>query len=66
MELTQEQQRILAIRAQYAQIGINYDKATRRFLEQHAEEPVVDDRRPTVKIPVAVIDELRLRLANAE
>lgn len=53
--LTPEQERILTLRAQYARIGVNYDKATRRFLEQHAQE----DPTPTVKLLPVVVDQLR-------
>jgi hypothetical protein len=53
--LTKEQQRIIALRDHYAQQGINYDKATRRFLEQHAE----DDQVPTEKLIPVALDKLR-------
>jgi|WetSurMetagenome_2_1015567.scaffolds.fasta_scaffold201851_3 hypothetical protein len=49
--LTPEQERTLALRDRYARIGVNYDKATRRFLEQHAQE----DPMPTIKLlPVTI------------
>ena len=53
--LTPEQERILALRAQYARIGVNYDKATRRFLEQHAQE----DPMPTIKLLPVALNQLR-------
>lgn len=55
MKLDPEQERILALRAQYAQRGINYDKATRRFLEQHAQE----DLTPTIKLLPVALNQLR-------
>jgi len=66
VELTEEQKRILTLRSYYAQMGINYDKATRHFLERHSVVQAVEDPRPTLKIPVAVIEELRLRLVSPE
>jgi hypothetical protein len=68
MKLNPEQTRILAKRARYAQMGINYDKATRRFLAEHgldndegaAEEFI--DQRPTLKFSP---EELTAAIAKA-
>lgn len=69
MKLDPEQQRILALRDQYAQVGINYDKATRRFLAQHEgevapEAAVFVDTRPTLKFSKSELEDLRAQAAQ--
>jgi hypothetical protein len=58
MPLSYEQRQELVIRDQFAQHGINYDKATRRFLEG-------DDRRPTMKIRLNELEVLLSQTVNA-
>jgi hypothetical protein len=62
MKLGPEQKRTLDLRDQYAQQGINYDKATRRFLEQHAQE----DPMPTIRLLPVAIDMLRAKMMSHE
>jgi hypothetical protein len=60
MKLNPEQLRVLGLRDQYAKIGVNYDKATRRFLEQHAGE----DLLPTIKLLPVAVDRLRAQMMS--
>lgn len=68
MNLTKEQQQELVIRDQYAQVGINYDKTTKRFLAQHGVTPEQElqpiDQRPTLRLIPVVVEALRLQTVN--
>lgn len=55
MNPSTDQARIEALRKHYALQGINYDKATRRFLDTH-----VDSERPTIEIDGAALSILLL------
>jgi lipopolysaccharide biosynthesis regulator YciM len=50
--LTKEQQQVLTLRDQYAQQGVNYDKATRRFLEEHSDERPTDQLKDLVILAI--------------
>lgn len=59
--LTPEQQQELILRDRWAQLGINYDKATRRFLAEH-DMDADPNQRPTIKIRSLDLERLRVMM----
>jgi hypothetical protein len=57
--MTPEQLRTIALKEKFAQHGIIYDKATRRFLEAKPQE---EDPRPTIKLLPVAIDQLLTKM----
>lgn len=58
VRLNQDQKRTIALRAQYARSGVNYDKATRRLVERDLHT------RPTLRAIPIKYEELRLQTVS--
>lgn len=58
VQLNQDQKRTIALKNQYAQCGINYDKATRRIVERDIHT------RPTLKAIPIEYEEFRLQTVS--